>query len=119
MIKNFFSSIAAALSLTACTTYTGTTYTGLLHPESGICDQAQMASLTFTGSKVLFAPTQGVLILPGTIDPAGHITAGSILPGATHSGYPVHFEGQRKGNEVNGTYRTPRCTYAIRMRSAD
>jgi hypothetical protein len=90
-------------------------YIGTLSTQSGICglsvspDGKFEGVLTVRGGEVLFAPEEGVVVLPGRIDAAGHVTAAESPIGADHKPFTMVFEGDLHGNKVTGRYATPRC----------
>jgi hypothetical protein len=73
------------------------------------------ATLTLRGSEAQFAPTDGVTVLPGHVDGAGHVLAGSNATGADKKPFPQVFDGSRAGEHVHGTFATPRCRASVEL----
>lgn len=88
-------------------------FSGPIKPMAGTCDPEASAALTIRHRAVLFAPNTGTLALRGTIDAAGHITAGLTLPGADRTPYQLTLDASRTAGTIAGTYATPRCRYAL------
>ena len=95
-------------------------YAGSVDADQGVCGpiaggQHMQASLQVRGDQVLFAPDEGVVLLQGQIDAAGHLTASVTTPGADHKPFAMAFEGDVHGDAVDGHYATPRCRATVRM----
>ena len=98
-------------------------YAGTVDAVEGVCGLVPggthlLGSLQIRGDSVQFAPDSGVLILPGHIDAAGHVTASATMPGADHKPFLLAFEGDLHGDLVEGRYATPRCRAAVRLHLA-
>jgi len=98
-------------------------YAGTVDAEEGLCGLVSggahlQGSLQIQGDGVLFAPDSGVLILPGHVDAAGHVTASATMPGADHKPFLMVFEGDLHGDQIEGHYATPRCRAAVRLHRA-
>ena len=96
-------------------------YAGAVDAEEGVCGPVSggkhlVGSLQIRGDAVLFAPDSGVLLLPGHVDVAGHVTASTTTPGADHKPFPMVFEGDLHGNQIEGRYATPLCRAAVHLR---
>ncbi len=102
------------LSIAACTSLE-TVFSGSLQPVSGTCDPSQTAVLTLRHHAVAFAPNTGTLVLRGTTENSGHISAELNLPGIDHKPYSLTFDATRQGDTIKGTYSTPRCRYAVAL----
>ncbi len=117
-------------------------YTGDLTPQ-GACGTVGHGTLTVIGQQVAFTPTDGVLLLRGTLAPDGTAHAELTTAGAGHggdalSGAPAAAPkaGDAKAGEpkagghkpfvmtltakvaeetVAGSYATPRCTFTVAL----
>ena len=74
------------------------------------------ATLMVRGGDVQFVPSDGVTVLPGHVDAAGHVAAGSNAPGADKKPFPQVFEGERTGDTVKGVFATPRCRAGVELK---
>lgn len=93
---------------------------GTVKPVSGVCDPPSQAVLTIEQGKSLpyaavFAPTSGVLMLHGSSDGVGQVTADLHTIGANHQPYILSFSGTKDGNVIIGTYITQRCRSDIEL----
>ena len=113
---NVIRSILILIGLTGCAATAIGTYVGPLAVEQGVCgpDQAT-ASLNLRGSNVQFAPNNGVVVLQGEVDNAGHVLAQSQTLGADHKPSSQVFEGQLAGDHITGRYATPRCRATVTL----
>jgi hypothetical protein len=98
-------------------------YAGPVAADEGNCGPVAggthlTGSLQIKGDAVLFAPDSGVLVLPGHIDAAGHVTASMTMPGADHKPFMMVFEGDLHGDQIEGRYATPRCRATVRLHLA-
>ncbi len=91
-------------------------YYGAVTPQAGVCDAAHAASLTIRQDHVRFAPTQGVLVLAGSIAPDGEINASLTLPDVNRKPTQYRLKARLAGDEITGSYVTPRCTSAISLK---
>ena len=111
-----------AIGLTGCGGVENRRFVGSLATTQGACglgfgaDGSAPATLMLRGANVEFAPTDGVTVLPGHIDGAGHVLAGSNATGADKKPFPQVFEGDRKGDEVSGVFATPRCRAKVTLK---
>jgi hypothetical protein len=98
-------------------------YAGAVDADQGVCGPVAggahlVGSLQIRGNDVQFAPDSGVLVLPGHVDAAGHVTAAVNAPGADHKPFLMVFEGDLHGDQVNGHYATPRCRAVVQLHLA-
>jgi len=93
-------------------------YAGTLAPVGGTCDTGTRATLQRHGSVIQFAPQDGVLTLDGTVNSAGQIVAAQQTLGMDRKPYRLSFTGQVTGDNVTGTYVTPRCRYEATLHIA-
>lgn len=109
--------VLLALCLAACVGGPTRTdiYFGEVKPKSGTCDAPRPASLTVRGDKVQFAPTQGALLLNGTVASGGAITASLTLLDMNKKPARYTLSAQRAGDSIDGTYMTPRCRSTISL----
>ncbi len=105
----------AVLGVAGCGGEDATRFVGGAATTQGVCGlgfDAQgkaTATLMVRGGDVQFVPSDGVTVLPGHVDAAGHVLAGSNAVGADKKPFPQVFEGARKGDAVSGVFATPRC----------
>jgi hypothetical protein len=95
-------------------------YAGAVDADEGVCGPVSggthlVGSLQIRGDAVLFAPDGGVLILPGHVDGAGHVSASATMPGVDHKPFLMVFEGDLHGDQLEGHYATPRCRATVRL----
>ena len=91
-------------------------YFGTTIPQTGVCDPPQAASLTIRREQVRFAPTQGVLVLSGSIAPDGAIKAVLTIPDINRKPTLYRLEAHLTGNDITGSYITPRCTSMVSLK---
>ena len=109
------------IGLAGCANQPSANFAGLMAPHQGECnlsDSSQarvLASLNQRGDDVEFIPNNGVVILEGHIDRAGHILAQSNMPGADHKPFVQVFDGQLAGDHVTGEFATPRCRATVSL----
>ncbi len=98
-----------------------TRFSGPLTTEQGACgpgfDTSGKANATLVrkGSDVQFAPSDGVLVLPGHASAAGDVVASVNAMGADHKPFPQVFEGKQIGDRVTGRFATPRCRASVQL----
>ncbi len=108
--------------LAGCGAGGGGRYVGDLTTTQGNCGLGidpqgkATATLMVRGDNVQFAPTDGVVVLPGHVNGAGHVLAGSNATGADKKPFPQVFEGDRDGERVRGTFATPLCRASVELR---
>ena len=107
-----------AVLLSACAGTRTESYFGDVTPQSGVCDPSHGASLTIRRDQVRFAPTQGVLVLSGSIAKDGMITATLTVLDMNRKPVQYRVAAHLAGDEVIGSYVTPRCTSSISLRHA-
>jgi hypothetical protein len=89
-------------------------YAGELRPVAGTCDPASQAVLTLRGTAIVFAPAAGTILLHGEV--AGQQAAAQLtLSDANKHPYRLAFQATLAGNDIIGTYSTPRCRYAVKL----
>jgi len=105
----------ALVPLVACSTLANSAnYAGQLRPVAGTCDPASQAVLTLRQKKIVFAPAAGTILLRGEL--IGQRAAAELtLPDANKHPYKLSFQGILAGKDINGTYATPRCRYAVTL----
>ena len=112
------------LALSACSSGRDGRYFGTLSTQTGTCGLSATASgqldgsLMIRGDDVVFAPEQGVVVLQGRINAAGHVVAASSPLGADHKPFTMVFEGDLHGDKVTGRYATPRCRASVALTRA-
>lgn len=90
-------------------------YAGTMVMTQGVCGpgyeagQPAQATLVLQDGKAEFVPNDGVAVLTGTIDGAGHVHVANTAPGADHKPFVQVFEGMRTGDSISGDYASPRC----------
>ncbi len=109
------------IGLAGCANTTNGLYLGLVSTQQGVCgpndgNQAgTRASLTLRGKDVQFQPDNGVIVLEGHLDSAGHMLAQSNAPGADHKPFAQVFEGDLVGHRIVGRFATPRCRATVSL----
>lgn len=100
----------------ACAGTRNTGYFGTVTPQAGVCDPAHAASLTIRRDQVRFAPTQGVLVLSGSIATDGAIKAALTIQDANRKPTQYRLTARLADDEITGSYVTPRCTSTISLK---
>lgn len=94
-------------------------YAGAVDADGGVCGSAigghANGTLLLRGQDAMFAPDDGVMVLRGRVDAAGHVTASATTPGIDHKPFAMVFEGDLRDGRVNGRYATPRCRAVVRL----
>ncbi len=65
--------------------------------------------------EAVFVRDDGAQVLRGTATPEGQVSTRVETPGVEKKGFIQTFIGQIKGDEVTGTYTSPRCTAPVTM----
>jgi hypothetical protein len=94
-----FLCLALAPLATCSTMAHSANYAGELRPVAGTCDPASQAVLTLRGTAIVFAPAAAQL----------------TLSDANKHPYRLAFQATLAGNDIIGTYSTPRCRYAVKL----
>ena len=119
---NVIMSSLLLMMLAACAAPNDGHFVGTVTTTQGICGlgfDAQgkaQATLMVRGEAVQFIPSDGVLVLDGHVNGAGHVLAGSNATGADKKPFPQVFEGDRDGERVRGTFATPRCRASVDLK---
>ncbi len=100
----------------ACAGTRTESYFGAVTPQAGVCDAAHAAALTIRQDHVRFAPTQGVLVLSGSIAANGEINASLTIPDANRKPTSYRLNARLAGDDITGTYVTPRCKSTISLK---
>ncbi|MEJ0047571.1 MAG: hypothetical protein WDN04_16685 [Rhodospirillales bacterium] len=108
------SAVVAAVAV-GCAASRPDHFTGTLQPQGGACDPPSRAWLTLTDTHVHFTPREGVITLDGSLAADGTMQADAIANGMDHTPYRQSFTGRLIGDQVTGTYITPRCRYAVTL----
>ena len=101
--------------LAGCGAVSDARFSGSVTATEGVCglgfDAAGRARATLVtrGDDVRFAPSDGVIVLSGKMNAAGHVVVGSTAAGADKKPFAQVFEGDLAGDYVSGVYATPRC----------
>lgn len=96
-------------------------FVGTITPESGQdCRPAGPSPATLTLKRsdktVMFAPTDGVLVLSGSLAPDGTVHAKLDLTTTDdHKPYPLVLDGMLVNQSFTGTYTTPDCRYRVAL----
>lgn len=64
---------------------------------------------------ITFAPSNGVLVLHGTVASDGSVHAALNSIGAEHHPFPLVFEGKLEDAGISGTYTTPICRAHVEL----
>jgi hypothetical protein len=107
--------IAVAVGIIGCAANRPGRFSGVLQPAAGTCDPAGSAFLTLDDTRIHFTPREGVITLDGTLVADGTIHADAISNGMDHAPYHQSFIGRLVGDQINGTYTTPRCNYTVTL----
>lgn len=89
-------------------------YTGLTVPN-GACGTTSSATLTIARNRFAFAPSDGTLIITGTIGENSLLQGDLATTGADHKPFVMHLSAKLDGEAVSGTYTTPRCTFTVAL----
>jgi hypothetical protein len=95
-------------------------YAGTVTTDTGLCGLASgtrpaVGALLIRRAEVEFAPDEGVIVLHGRVDETGHVVASATTLGADHKPFVMAFEGDLRGNHVEGRYATPRCRAVVKL----
>jgi hypothetical protein len=101
-----------AAQIVSCSLNPTRTYTGMLMPRAGACDESARAILLRKNTRIQFVPKDGVIVLEGTLS-GTEFTASRQLTDMDHVRYVLRFTGQLRGDHITGAYVTPRCRYDI------
>ncbi len=95
-------------------------WVGTLEPEAGRCPSGGRASMTMRtrDRSILFAPTEGVLVLHGALGANGTVRAALDASGAGRKTFPLRLEASLDRNGVRGTYTTPICRARVALHPA-
>ena len=112
--------LTSLLAVASCAAGRDGRYAGSVVTEQGTCGLAATGShadgsLLIRGNDVVFAPDQGVILLNGHVDAAGHVKASVTAPGSDHKPFPMVFEGDLQGTQITGRYATPRCRATVQL----
>jgi hypothetical protein len=109
------------VGLAGCVAASDGTYVGVVSTELGACGPGfdsrgkTTATLVLHGADVQFAPQDGVIVLNGHMDAAGHVIATNTAPGMDHKPFQQVFEGDRNGDQVVGRFASPRCRATVQL----
>lgn len=107
------------LALAGCTTglHSGRWIGPVTPAAPGPQCQASRGMLQRSGdtTAVTFAPDEGAWLLRGAIAQDGAIDAERITTGANKQAYETRFVGKLAGNTITGTYKTPKCTFDVKL----
>ena len=119
---NVMFSVAIMILLAGCSGEQNARYVGTATTTQGACglgfdaDGTAHATLMVRGADVQLVPSDGVWVLPGHLDGGGHVVAGNSATGADKKPFMQVFEGDRKGEAVQGVFATPRCRATVALR---
>lgn len=77
---------------------------------------ASRASLIVNRGAALFTPDEGTWTLTGTATPDGAISAERSGSAANKQPFPTRMQARWEGDHINGTYKTPRCSFTFGLR---
>ena len=95
-----------------------TRWVGTVSPVDGThCAKATHGTLTFREKdrQVTFAPSDGVVVLPGTLDKDGKVTASAEFKGENKQPAKFTLEGEFLGGSFIGLYTTPACRWHVEL----
>ena len=113
--------VAGLLVLSACGNAGDGRYTGIVTTDQGLCgvgfdDHGKAnATLLLRDGRAQFVPDNGVTVLNGQEDNAGHIHVATTGEGADHKPFNQIFEGDRHGDKVVGQLASPRCRATVEL----
>lgn len=90
-------------------------WVGPVTPVAGTCDPAANGVLLVSPKSATFSPDNGILLLRGHADALDHVTADLRTIGMNHQPYVLSFEGTMRGDQITGTYLTPRCRASVTL----
>ena len=90
-------------------------YSGVSSPQAP-CGVASPATLVVRRLGFSFAPTSGVLLIPGDVAADGTLTGSLSTVGMDRKPFTMTFGAKIVGAEVSGTYITPRCRFDVALR---
>lgn len=95
-------------------------WVGTVMPEAGRCPPSGQGTMTMLAKdrSITFAPSNGVLVLHGTVDANGEVRAGLDAPGADHRPFPLRLVAVLNEAGVTGHYTTPMCRESIDLHPA-
>jgi hypothetical protein len=91
-----------------------TRYTGPVSPD-GACGTASQGTLSTRGNEFVFLPSDGVIMMRGTVGADGAVGGTFTSTGADHKPYVMTFAGKVGEDHVTGRYITPRCTFTVSL----
>ena len=118
---SWVAALAGLLGLCGCAAAGDGRYVGSASTEQGSCGSGfdasgkATATLLLHGAEAEFAPSDGVVVLQGHVDAAGHVLAQSSVAGADHKPFQQVFEADRKGAQVKGLFASPRCRASVEL----
>ncbi len=120
---NWTASVAAiaVAAVSGCGATGDGRYVGTVSAEQGSCGAEfdgqgkATATLLLRGTEAKFAPSDGVVVLDGHINGAGHVIAQNSAAGVDHKPFLQVFEGERTGTRVTGQFASPRCRAAVEL----
>jgi hypothetical protein len=112
--------LAPLIAVAGCTAGRNGRYAGSVVTQAGVCGLTSNGghadgTLMIRGDEVVFSPDQGVVLLNGRVDTAGHVKASVTAPGIDHKPFPMVFEGDLQGTRIAGRYATPRCRATVQL----
>jgi hypothetical protein len=91
-------------------------YIGTATPTTpGPLCPASTASAQVREGQIVFAPDEGTWLLDGLVNKDGTTTADKTRPGVNKQPWETTFIGKWTPFAMNGTYKTPRCTYTVAL----
>lgn len=112
--------LALLLLLAACASPTASTdgeWFGEMTPDhAGPSCPPGRASLVSKHASVLFTPNEGTQTLAGAVTAEGTVAASRNTTGADKKPYIATLAARVEDGSITGTYETPRCQYAVRLR---
>ncbi len=91
-----------------------TRYNGPVAPD-GACGTASQGTLSVRGNEFVFLPSDGVILIRGTVGADGAVAGTFTTTGADHKPYVMSFSGNIGGDHVTGRYVTPRCAFSVSL----
>ena len=109
-------SILAACAAPAPLTATARRYIGTATPSTpGPLCPSSTAEAQVRNGEFIFAPNEGTWVLQGILTPDGSVAADRTIPGVDKRPWQTTFDGRWTPATVIGTYKTPRCSFAVSL----
>jgi hypothetical protein len=107
--------VACVLTIAACgISAPELRYIGSVTP-TGPCGEASRGTLTAKGKSFAFTPSDGVILMRGDIAADGTAHAQLTTQGADKKPFMTTLSARISGDQIDGSYVTPRCAFTISL----